>query len=630
MNEYRNFIAISRYAKWLPDETRRETWSETVDRYIEAIKTKSGLPSETITELKGAILNHEVMPSMRGLMTAGKALDRDPMAIYNCSYISVDHVRAFDEALYILLLGTGLGFSVERQYINQLPEVPEELYPSDTTIVVPDSKLGWSKSYRELISLLYAGNIPKWDLSKIRPAGKRLKTFGGRSSGAVPLDNLFKFTIETFVKAKNRKLRSIECHDIMCKIGDIVVVGGVRRSALISLSNLTDERMRVAKSGSWWEDNPQRALANNSVCYTEKPDIGIFMKEWSALHASKSGERGIFYRGAAEKLIPTRRKDMPQTDFGTNPCSEIILRSNQCCNLTEVVVRESDTKETLKKKVRIATILGTIQASYTDFKYVRPIWKKNAEEEALLGVSLTGVMDNKLMSGESSVDELKQTLSDLRDYSISVNKEYAGKLGINPATAITCNKPSGTVSQLVDSSSGIHARHSEYYIRTIRADNKDPLAVFMKDKGFPYEDDVMKPDNGCVFSFPIKSPENSVTRDDRTAIEQLELWKIYQLHWCEHKPSVTINVKEHEWLDVGAWCYRNFDILSGVSFLPFSEHSYQQAPYQECPKDEYTSFLAKMPKNVDWSELTKYELQDTTKGDKMLSCSSGSCEIATM
>ena len=629
MDDYRKFIAISRYAKWLPEESRRESWTETVFRYMNAIDKQCNnlgyqLPNDTKEELKNAIVNHEVMPSMRGLMTAGEALDRDPMAIYNCSYIAVDHVRAFDEALYILMLGTGLGFSVERQYINQLPEIPDELYPTDTTIIVPDSKLGWAKSFRELISLLYAGHIPKWDLSRLRKAGERLKTFGGRSSGPVPLDNLFRFCVEIFSGSKGRKLRSIEVHDIMCKIGEIVVVGGVRRSALISLSNLTDERMRVAKSGQWWEANPQRALANNSVAYTEKPDVGIFMKEWTALYESKSGERGIFNRQAANNLIPERRKELGYTEWGTNPCSEIVLRNNGLCNLTEVVIRETDTVASLLHKVELASILGTIQASYTDFKYVRPIWRKNAEEEALLGVSLTGIMDSLLTSNPT-----KELLNKMRDASIKTNQEWADKLGIGRAMATTCVKPSGTVSQLVDSASGIHTRHSEYYIRTVRADNKDSLAIFMQDQGFPHEVDVMKPESGLVFSFPIKSPKGCITRNDISAIEQLELWKTYQLEWCEHKPSITVSVQEDEWFEVGAWCYKNFNILSGVSFLPHSDHNYQQAPYQECSKETYEELKKHMP-DVDWELFSTYEKEDNTTGTQTLSCTGSSCELVDL
>ena len=630
LTEYRSFIAVSRYSKWLEKGKRRERWYETAQRYINALKKQADgkLPDELYEELYQSILNHQVLGSMRGLMTAGPALDRDPMAIFNCSYVAVDDVRVFDEALYILMLGCGLGFSVERQYINKLPEIPEELFPSDTVLSVIDSKLGWARSYKELISLLYSGSIPKWDLSKVRGEGTRLKTFGGRASGPDPLDRLFKFTIETFKHAAGRKLQSIECHDLMCKIGEIVVVGGVRRSALISLSNLTDERMRSAKNGQWWTQNPQRALANNSVAYTEKPDIGIFMNEWASLYESKSGERGIFNRQAAEKLIPERRKEDGYKDYGTNPCSEIILRSAGVCNLSTCVIRAEDTKETMREKVRLATILGTIQATYTNFRYVRPVWKRNAAEEALLGVSMTGIMDNHFMNTPSV--ELEEFLEELKDYSVEVNIEYAEKLGINPAMATTCIKPEGTSSQLTDTASGIHTRHSDYYIRTVRADNKDPLALFMADKGFPYEVDVMKPDDGFVFAFPIKSPDGCVTRDDRNALEQLELWKLYQLHWCEHKPSVTITVREEEWLQVGSWCYDNFDILSGVSFLPHSDHSYQQAPYQEISKEEYEVALAAMPVGINWEELDDYESQDNTVGSQTLSCTAGACEVVDL
>jgi len=630
MNEYQTFIATSRYSKWLPEESRRETWTETVDRYITAMKKQVGdkLPDVLFGELREAILTHKVMPSMRGLMTAGPALDRDPMAIFNCSYVAVDNIRAFDEALYVLMLGTGLGFSVERQYINKLPEIPEELYPTDTLITVTDSKLGWAKAYKELLSLLYAGLIPQWDLSHIRAKGERLKTFGGRASGPEPLRDLFRFTVEVFQLAKGRKLRSIEAHDIMCKIGEIVVVGGVRRSALISLSNLTDERMRNAKSGQWWEANPQRALSNNSVAYTEKPDIGIFMKEWHSLYDSKSGERGIFNRAAAERLVPDRRKELNYKDYGTNPCSEIILRSAGVCNLTTCVIRKGDSKSSIKEKIRLATILGTIQATFTSFRYVRPIWRHNAREEALLGVSLTGIMDNTFLSEPS--EELAEYLQGLEIYSEEVNREYADVLTINHSMATTCIKPEGTTSQLTDSASGLHARHSLYYIRTVRADNKDPLAIFMRDKGFPVEVDVMKPDSGLVFSFPIKSPEGSVTRNDRSAIEQLEMWKFYQLNYCSHKPSVTITVREEEWMDVGAWCYSNFDILSGVSFLPHSDHSYQQAPYQEISEEDYKELLAEMPVNTDWKGLEAYEEEDNTTGTQTLACTGGVCEVVDL
>lgn len=626
MNDYMKYIALSRYARWLPEKGRREEWAETVGRYVKHFSSKYPEFAEKLeTEIQPAIEQLAVMPSMRMLMTAGAALDKDNVAGYNCAYLAVDTPRAFDETMYILMCGTGVGFSVERQYVNQLPTVAEEFHPSETTIVVPDSKIGWATSYRELVAMLYSGKVPKWDLSRVRPAGAPLKTFGGRASGAKPLNDLFNFTVKVLKGAAGRKLTSIECHDIMCKIADIVVVGGVRRSALISLSNLTDDRMRHAKSGKWWVENPQRGLANNSVAYTEKPDMEAFMREWLALIESKSGERGIFYRGAAERLVPERRKKSEYKDYGCNPCSEILLRSKQFCNLTEVVVRAEDTLETLKAKVELATIMGTFQATQTNFRYLSSTWKKNTEEEALLGVSLTGIMDNKFTAGHPDLAEI---LEELRDLAVEVNKKWAALLGINPAAAITCVKPSGTVSQLVDSASGIHTRHSDYYIRTVRADKKDPLAKMMRDAGFPCEDDVMKPDTGYVFSFPTKSPDGAITRDDRSAIEQLELWKTYQLHWCEHKPSVTISVRDHEWLEVGAWVYANFDIMSGVSFLPHSDHTYQQAPYQEVTKEVYEEALAKMPKNFDWSLLKNYEGNDeAVTGVREFACTGNSCEI---
>lgn len=645
MTEYQKYIALSRYARWIPKEGRRETWDETVNRYLDyftlAVKKPDGsdvLDSVLRDDLFSRISSLEVMPSMRALMTAGTPLERDHVAGYNCAYVAVDSPRVFDETMYILMCGTGVGFSVERQYVNQLPEIAEEFHNTDTTIVVSDSKIGWAKAYRELVSMLYNGQIPKWDVSLVRPSGAPLKTFGGRASGPEPLVSLFIFTIEVFRNAAGRKLTSIECHDLMCKVADIVVVGGVRRSALISLSNLTDDRMRHAKSGQWWDANGQRALANNSVCYTEKPDMQAFMREWLALAESGSGERGIFYRGAAERLVPDRRKESDYKDYGCNPCSEIILRSKQFCNLTEVVVRSGDTFNDLKRKVEYAAILGTLQATRTKFRYLSSVWKKNTEEEALLGLSFTGIMDHPVLSGKDTsgtwfdhpytVSSLGETLEALRDYAIEVNKEWAAKLGINPAAAITAVKPSGTVSQLVDSSSGIHTRHSPFYIRTVRADKKDPLAMLMKAEGFPVEDDVMKPDSGYVFSFPQKAPEGATCRDDLSAIEQLELWKVYQLHWCEHKPSITVSVKDDEWLKVGAWVYDNFDIMSGVSFLPHSNHTYQQAPYQECSEEEYLSFLERMPKDVDFSLLRDYEEEDTTVAMKEYACTGGSCEIA--
>ena len=626
--DYQTFIATSRYARWLEDEGRRETWGETVDRYVDNIMVpKMGDDSYT-KSLRDAILNLEVMPSMRALMTAGPALDRDNTAGYNCSYLPVDDPKSFDEAMFILLCGTGVGFSVERQYVKKLPDVPDNLFQSDTTVIVKDSKEGWSKSLRQVIALLYSGEIPKWDVSKVRPAGAKLKTFGGRASGPAPLVDLFNFVIRVFANAKGRKLSSIECHDIMCKIGEVVVVGGVRRSAMISLSNLSDDRMRHAKSGSWWENDPQRALANNSVSYTEKPDAVSFMREWMSLVESGSGERGIFNRQASVAQSKKNGRRDPNHEFGTNPCSEIILRPYQFCNLTEVVVRATDTVDTIERKVRMATILGTIQSSYTKFPYLRKVWQNNTEEERLLGVSLTGIMDNPLMT--TSNNGLEKTLEHLKAIAVATNAEWAERLGIPASTAITCVKPSGTVSQLVDSSSGIHARHSNYYIRTVRGDNKDPLTQFMKDQGIPNEPDVFKPDQTTVFSFPMKAPSGATVTSDLSAIDQLKMWLAYQRSWCEHKPSVTINVKSDEWFSVGAFVYENFDEMSGVSFLPYNEHTYQQAPYQEVGKSDYEMLLSCMPDSIDWSKLSEYEVEDNTAGSQTLACSGDSCEIVDL
>jgi len=629
MNDYQRFIAVSRYARWLPEENRRETWTETVDRYVENIIDSTIKPGRTTvnSKLKDAITNLEVMPSMRALMTAGPAADRDNTCIYNCSYLPVDDPRSFDEAMFILLCGTGVGFSVERQYVNKLPEVPE-LKSVNGVIHVDDSKEGWATAYRTLIQDLFDGYIPTWDVSAVRPAGAKLNTFGGRASGPDPLVDLFNFTIDVFKKAQGRKLTSIECHDLMCKIGEIVVVGGVRRSAMISLSNLSDDRMRHAKSGQWWATDPQRALANNSVAFTDKPDAESFMREWLALMESKSGERGIFNRQASVKQAARNGRRDDDWDFGTNPCSEIILRPYQFCNLTEVVCRADDTLDDLKRKVKLATILGTIQSTYTYFPYLRDVWRENTEAERLLGVSLTGIMDCDLLN--QKVYELSDILYDLRQAAIDTNKEWADRLGIPASAAITCVKPSGTVSQLTDTASGIHARHSEYYIRTVRGDNKDPLTEFMKAQGIPNEPDVMKHDTTTVFSFPVKSPEGAITRNDMTALEQLEFWLTYQRHWCEHKPSVTVSVRDDEWLEVGAWVYKHFDEVSGISFLPHSDHTYQQAPYQDCTQEEYEAMLAQMPSAIDWTGLAEYEREDTTKGSQTMACVSGVCEIVDL
>ena len=684
--DYQAFIHTSRYARWLEDEQRRENWGETVSRYIENIVvTKLGsIDNDTVKEIKEAILGLEIMPSMRALMTAGPALERDNTAGYNCSYLPVDDPKAFDEAMFILLCGTGVGFSVERQYISKLPEVPE-LFESDTTVVVKDSKEGWAKAFRQVLALLWAGEIPKWDVSKVRPAGAKLKTFGGRASGPEPLVELFNFVIVKFKGAEGRKLTDIECHDIMCKIGEVVVVGGVRRSAMISLSDLNSSAMAQAKFSDyavdeyvlvsedeeswtytltmkkhpsvrptykvrmlkgktkddynqhrleyekkvgWWTIEPQRALANNSVSYTEKPDSLSFMREWMALVESGSGERGIFNRQASIKQAAKNGRRDPNFEFGTNPCSEIILRPYQFCNLTEVVVRATDTIEDLERKVRLATILGTIQSTYTKFPYLRKVWQKNTEEERLLGVSLTGIMDNPLMTTKNA--GLAKTLEHLRNVAIGTNAEWAERLNIPVAAAITCVKPSGTVSQLVDSASGIHARHSPYYIRTVRGDNKDPLTQFMKDQGIPNEPDAFKPEQTTVFSFPMKSPDNAVVTSDVSAIEQLEMWLAYQRSYCEHKPSVTINVKKDEWFGVGSFVYEHFDEMSGVSFLPYNEHTYQQAPYQEVGKSEYEELLSLMPTSIDWSKLKEYEKEDNTSGMQTLACSGDSCEIVDL
>ena len=642
---YQEYIHLSRYARYRYEDSRRETWDETVDRYFDFfhdhLKTECdfNLTPRMLNPIKEAVKNLEVMPSMRCLMTAGEALKRENVAGYNCSYIAVDSLRAFDELLYVLMNGTGVGFSVERQYVTELPIINEVFYETDTVIIVSDSKLGWAKALRELIYLLAAGQIPKWNLSRVRQAGAPLKTFGGRASGPEPLEDLFHFSVEIFRNAAGRKLTSLEAHDICCKIAEVVVVGGVRRSALISLSNLSDDRMRHAKAGRWWESNQQRALANNSACYTERPDMGIFMEEWKSLYESKSGERGIFNRDAAKAQAGKNGRRDTDHEFGTNPCSEIILRDREFCNLSEVVVRENDTEESLKEKVKLATIIGTIQSTLTNFRYLNRKWEENCKEERLLGVSMTGIMDCVLTNGKlpehgtggRSVRTTGQILRTLKDIAIETNKDWAKKLGISQSVAITCVKPSGTVSQLVDSASGIHARHNPYYIRTVRADKKDPLAKMMHDQGFPCEDDVTKPDHTWVFSFPIKGPKDGIYRKEMSAVEQLELWKIYQENWCEHKPSVTISVKEDEWFDVGAWCYKHFDMMSGVSFLPFSDHTYRQAPYQDCTKVEYETLKKQMPKEIDWAALKDYEEQDMTTSSQELACSAdGGCEIVDL
>jgi ribonucleoside-diphosphate reductase alpha chain len=633
-NPYENFIALSRYARWMPEENRRETWGETVDRYFDFMlnsldKQHGYTPDKKlVSELKEFVFNRNVMPSMRSVMTSGAALERDNVAGYNCAFLPVDSPRSFDETMYILMCGTGVGFSVEYKYINKLPAVPESLEKSTTVITVEDSKQGWAKAYRELLALLWSGQIPAIDVSKVRPAGARLKTMGGRSSGPQPLVNLFDFTISKFKNATGRNLKPIECHDIMCKIGEVVVVGGVRRSAMISLSNINDIEMAQAKSGNWWEASPQRALSNNSVAYSRKPEMEQFIAEWKSLYDSKSGERGIYNVAAAQAQAAKFGRRDPDIHYGTNPCSEIILRPYQFCNLSEVVLREEDTKKDIQRKVELATILGTWQSTLTDFKYLRKIWKDNTEEERLLGVSLTGQFGHKFMSGKEDLVALEVFLVSMRDRAREVNKEESGKIGIPESAAITCVKPSGTVSQLVGVSSGMHAWHSPYYIRTVRGSKGDPISSFLKEVGIPVEDDVMKPNDTYVFSFPVKAPQGAIVRNDLTAIEHLNIWLVYQRAWCEHKPSITVSVKEDEWMEVGAWVYKHFDEVSGISFLPHSDHTYRQAPYTEVTKEEYDELVSKMPNNIRWEDLSFYETEDGTSTNATLACSSdGNCEL---
>lgn len=657
-NPYENFIAVSRYARWISEENRRETWKESVDRYFNFIlnhlKEKFNYDPDPIilSNLKDAVYSRNVMPSMRAVMTSGEALKRDNAAGYNCSYLPVDSIRSFDETMYILMCGAGVGFSVEYKYINQLPSVPETLEKTNDVIVVEDSKTGWAHAYRQLLESLWEGKIPSIDVTNLRPAGARLKTMGGRSSGPQPLINLFDFTIKTFKGSLGRQLKPIECHDIMCKIGEVVVVGGVRRSAMISLSNINDIEMAHAKSGNWWENNSQRALSNNSVAYSRKPPMEQFIAEWKNLYDSKSGERGIYNVEAAQKQAERYGRD-PNIHYGTNPCSEIILRPYQFCNLSEVVIRENDNEETVSRKVQLASILGTWQSTLTDFQYLREIWKENTEEERLLGVSLTGQFGNAIFSGkargknefscgkgcqdlcsneehiqEDNFTKLEHMLQRLRSRAREANMIEADKIGINHSAAVTCVKPSGTVSQLTGVSSGMHPWHSEYYIRTVRGDKKDPLSNFLKDIGIPCEDDFMNPNNTYVFSFPVKAPEKATFRKDLTAIEHLNLWLLYQRAWCEHKPSITVSVHEDEWMEVGSWVWKHFDEVSGISFLPYSDHSYKQAPYQEISEDEYNVLYNNMPKNIRWSDLSFYETEDGTSTNATLACSSdGNCEL---
>ena len=630
MTPYNTFIAKSRYSRYLDDKGRREHWNETVARYFDfmeshlATKQNYTLTKELRAELEQAVVALDVVPSMRAVMTAGPALERQNVAAFNCSYLPIDDPKAFDEAMYILLCGTGVGFSVEQQYVKKLPEVPEQLFDSKSSIVVSDSKEGWAKSLRQLLALLYAGEIPKFDVSRVRPAGARLKTFGGRASGPGPLEELYKFCVAKFKGATGRRLTSLECHDILCKIGEVVVVGGVRRSAMISLSDLSDDKMAHAKAGNWWDGQGQRALANNSATYAETPSIGQFMREWSSIYESHSGERGIFNREASQKQAAKNGRRDASYAMGTNPCSEIILRPYQFCNLSSCIIRSDDDIDSISRKIRLATILGTFQASLTDFPYLRKIWQKNTEEEALLGVSMTGICDNTLLNNPDD-ESLPARLEKLRDIAININAEFSSAIGINQSVAVTAIKPEGTVSQLCSTASGIHPQHSKFYIRRVRADNKDPLTQFMIQAGFVAEPCVMKPDSTTVFSFPVAVAEGGLLREDLTAIEHLRLWLIFQRHYCEHKPSVTISVKENEWMDVGAWTFKHFDEVTGVSFLPMDGGTYKQAPYEECDEEAYNRLKLLVPETVDWENFKEYD--DNVEGAQMLSCTAGGCEI---
>ena len=631
MNFYNQYIAKSRYSRFLDDKGRREHWHETVARYFDFMqghlkkKHNYEVPAELRKELEEAVTNLDVVPSMRAIMTAGDALDRQNVAGYNCSYLPVDDPKAFDEAMYILLCGTGVGFSVEEKYVNKLPEVPDRLFDSNTVVVVKDSKEGWAKALRQVIALLYAGEVPKWDVSAVRPSGSRLKTFGGRASGPEPLVELFRYTVAKFKAAAGRKLHSIECHDILCKIGEVVVVGGVRRSAMISLSDLSDDRMAHAKAGNWWEGNAQRALANNSAVYTTKPSVGQFMREWSSIYESHSGERGIFNRYASQTQAARNGRRDPNQEWGTNPCSEIILRPYQFCNLSSVIVRSGDDYPLLERKVRLATILGTWQSTLTNFPYLRKIWQNNTEEERLLGVSMTGILDNPLLNDPDN-PQLPNLLERLKEHAVHVNAVMADAIGINRSAAITAIKPEGTVSQLTGTASGIHPQHAQYYIRRVRSDNKDPLTNFLKSQGFPAEADFYKPDSTTVFSFPMAVAEGALLREDLDAIKHLRLWLLYQKHYCEHKPSVTISVKEEEWPTVGAWVWDNFDQITGVSFLPMDGGTYKQAPYETITKEEYEVLKAAMPTGIDWDAFI--ERTDNVEGAQTLACTAGNCEVS--
>lgn len=627
MDQFQEFVVTRSYCKWRDDLNRRETWGECVDRYYDYFTERfPEIVGDEWNDIRKSTTDREVFPSMRALMTAGSAAEVDDTCLYNCSYLPINSIRAFSDVLYILCCGTGVGFSCEKMETSQLPDIPSIQRDDKMVIKVPDSRKGWADSLKELMSALYIGIHPTWDTSEVRPKGARLKTFGGRASGPEPLERLFKFVVNLFYEAEGRKLMPIEVHDIVCMIGEIVISGGVRRSALISLSDLDDREMAKAKSGAWWETSGHRALSNNSAVYTAKPSMGRYMEEWSSLYDSHSGERGICNREAMDKIATTAGRE--SCNWGTNPCSEIILRPKQFCNLTEVVIRPYDNKTSLKRKVRQAAILGTIQSACTRFTYLDADWKKNCEDERLLGISFTGIYDSKLMSDPTS--GLAILLDELRTIAKETNREWADKLGISYAKSLTCCKPSGTTSCVAGTSSGIHPRYSDYYIRRVRIDTDNPLCVFMKDNGLPNEIDLHHPDTTTIFAFPTKAPENSYTYKNYNPIDHLELWMHYQKHWCDHKPSVTINYTDDSFMDIGQWVFNNWDWVSGISFLPHTDHVYEQAPFEEISEEAYLESIKQVPNDIDWSRLSSYEVEDTTVNSHSLACTGGACELVDL
>lgn len=621
------FIYYRTYSRWIEREGRRETWVETVDRYMNFMKENLGdkLTAEEYNELREGILWQEAMPSMRLMWSAGSAAARCHATAYNCSYIAPSKLEDFSEIMYLSMSGTGVGFSVESQTIGQLPIIKKQSGKVLPTYVIEDSKEGWADALKTGLKTWYNGKDIKFDYSGLRPAGARLKTMGGRSSGPEPLRSLLDFARAKIFSRQGKRLSNIDAHDIICKTGEVVVMGGVRRSALISLSDLDDMEMRNAKTGQFYLTEPQRQMANNSAAYNEKPTSTQFIEEWLALAKSGAGERGIFNRGSLKQQLPRRRWDKFEEDWassGVNPCGEINLKSKEFCNLTEVVARAEDIEESLIRKIRLATILGTYQSTLTDFKYLSKEWKKNCEEERLLGVSVTGQWDCPALRNE-------KTFSKLREAAIEVNKEYAKRFGINQSAAITCVKPSGTVSQLVDAASGMHPRHSGYYIRRVRISATDSLFQMLKEQKFPYHPEVGQTIDSAstyVLEFPVKAPSNSKFRNDMDAIEQLEYWKMVKENFTEHNPSVTISVGDNEWIVAANWLYENWDILGGLSFLPREDHVYKLAPYEEIDEERYSELAAKLPE-IDFSRIVIYEEDDETQGARELACASGVCEI---